>query len=158
MECIKDLERERTKEVENKAYIYTNRHGKREDKEKTGGEQHRVETFSTLKKLRIAAEEDRKRKIKESRYNDYYKEKRQRKHQNIFKGRKGIGVKQDIDIDAKTRGNHHWRDIEDKRCRICEKEENLIYVLRKYRWTRDNIQVKEFLKEEEKELKMMRMK
>lgn len=68
------------------------------------------------------------------------------------------GVKQDVDIDAQTRGNHHWIDIENKRCRICEKKENLIYVLRKCRWTRDNIQIKKFLKEEEKELKMIRMK
>lgn len=54
------------------------------------------------------------------------------------------------------KGNQHWREIEDKTCRICKNgEESLMHVLRECQATRSNIQI-QFLRNERKGLNVMR--
>lgn len=47
------------------------------------------------------------------------------------------------------RGNQHWLEEEEKKCRICkEKMENMIHVVKECEATREETMIKEILKED----------
>jgi len=55
------------------------------------------------------------------------------------------------------RGSQHWREKEDRKCRICgEAEENLVRVLKECEITKNEIPIEEFIGEEGKGLELMK--
>lgn len=53
--------------------------------------------------------------------------------------------------------NQHWREEEDKICKVCDKElENMIHVLKKCENTKDKMLIQKYLNEEEKSWEIMK--
>ena len=58
---------------------------------------------------------------------------------------------------SEVKGSQHWKEEEDRRCRICQKEEeNIEHVLKECEATKSEIQLNEFLGEEGKGLEIMK--
>jgi len=58
---------------------------------------------------------------------------------------------------SEVKGSQHWREEEDRRCRICQKEkENIEHILKEYEVTKSEIQLEEFLGEKGKGLEVMK--
>jgi len=122
-----------------------------------------------LESMERREKEERRQKINESRYNSYYKMIITEKISKYLEGRR---KKKDRRLVVRYRcgneisGSKHWREKEDRKCRICgEVEENLFYVLFyiKYYYilkeceiTKNEIPIEEFIGEGGKGLESMK--
>ncbi|XP_071636284.1 uncharacterized protein [Temnothorax longispinosus] len=162
--CIKDLERSRPRKEESNWEKKRRELIKRTKMEKEqlrremeAGNREAAE--SLVKRLEEKEKKERQIKINESRYNSNYKEILTEKLPKYLLGKK---KKKDRMLIARYRcgsevkGSKHWREEEDRRCRICQKEENIEHILRKCEATKSEIQLKEFLGEEGKGLEVMK--
>ncbi|XP_020294889.1 vicilin-like seed storage protein At2g18540 [Pseudomyrmex gracilis] len=105
-------------------------------------------------------EEERRKRIEESRYNDSYKKVITEELPEYLRGRKR---KKDRIMIARYRcgnemkGNQHWMKEEDRKCRVCGKEiESIKHVLEECEGTRGEISEEEFLKENGKGCEVMK--
>jgi len=107
-------------------------------------------------------EEERRKKIKESKYNRIYEG---IITEDVPKYLEGKMKKKDRNLIVRYRcGNElregqYWREIEERICRICGKdEESITHVLKECEATRDDLQIEELLSEEGRGLEVMRRK
>ncbi|XP_077278957.1 uncharacterized protein LOC143906639 [Temnothorax americanus] len=163
--CIKDLERSRPKKEENKW-----EKKRRELIERAGMEKVQLrremeagarEAVGNLVKRKEEREkEERQIKIKESRYNSSYKEILTEELPKYLLGKKKKNDRMLIAryrCGSEVKGSQHWREEEDRRCRICQKEEeNIEHILKECEATKSEIQLKEFLGKEGKRLEVMK--
>lgn len=58
---------------------------------------------------------------------------------------------------SEVKSSQHWREEEDRRCRLCQREEeNLDHILKECEATKSEIQLEEFLREVGKDSEVMR--
>lgn len=56
-----------------------------------------------------------------------------------------------------TRGGQHWREEEERKCRVCwQKEETVDHILKECGTTKSEMEIEEFLGEEGKVLEVMK--
>jgi len=103
--------------------------------------------------------EERVRKIRESKYNDVYKEIRTEKIPGYLRGRR---KKKERIILARyrcgneMRGGQYWREVEERKCRICGVEDETIeHVLERCEATKRGMRKEELLNDEGKGLDMI---
>jgi hypothetical protein len=163
--CMKDLERSRPRKEEGnwekKRRELIERAGMEKDqlkREMEAEDREAAENF--VKRIEEKEKEERQIKINESRYNSNYKEILTEELPKYLLGKK---KKKDRMLIARYRcgsevkGSQHWREEEDRRCRICQKEEeNIEHLLKECEATKSEIQLNEFLGEEGKGLKVMK--
>lgn len=95
--------------------------------------------------IKVKAEkEERQKKINKSRYNNIYKDiitEDLPKYLHEKKKRKDRYLIARYRCGNEMKRNQHWRETEDKICRICEiEEESITHMLRKCQATRNEIQ------------------
>ena len=94
--------------------------------------------------------ESRKKKIEESKYNAHYKEIATKERPEYLKRRirkKERSLIARFRCGNEVRRRQHWREEENRRCRICkEEEETLEHVIERCEVTRGDLRVKEVLK------------
>lgn len=164
-ECIKELDRERVRSEESKWEASRSKllKGLGIDKKDINGV--REVGFEELMKIVLERneskeKEERRRKIEEARYNRNYKnvitenlpryltERRKRKERSLI-ARYRCG--------NECKGNQHWREEEEKVCRLCEEEEeSLEHMVWDCRITRNNMQIGDLLNEDGRGLEMMK--
>jgi len=164
-ECIKDVERDRPKMEEGG---WERR--RREELERAGiskaqmrnereaGNVEMLQTF--LERTERREKEERRQRVNESRYNNYYKRIITEGIPKYLEGRK---KGKDRSLIARyrcgneTRGSQHWREEEDRKCRICgEEEENLAHILKECETTKSETTFEDFIGEEGKGLDRMK--
>lgn len=120
------------------------------DKEemKCGRERGNQEIVNTvLTKIWRKEKEGRRKKIKESKYNNIYEDIITEDLPKYLQGK----MKKDRSLITRyrcgneLRGSQYWREIEERICRVCGRgEENLTYVLKECEATRITYKVKIF--------------
>ena len=105
-----------------------------------------------LERIRRKEEDERRKKIEEFKYNTKYKDVMTEEMPRYLQGRK---KKKDRITIARYRcgnewrGGQHWREEEEKMCRVCgEKEESMVHVLKECEATKDEMTPEEILNED----------
>lgn len=123
--------------------------------EGTAEDQEAVENF--IKRIEERERQKRRIKINESRYNRKYKEMLTEELPRYLLGKKKKKDRMLIvryRCGSEVKSSQHWREEEDRRCRLCQEEkreeENLDHILKECEATKSEIQLEEFLREEGK--------
>lgn len=115
-------------------------------------DQEAAENF--VKRIEERERQERRIKINESRYNRKYKEMLTEELPRYLLGKKKKKDRMLIvryRCGSEVKSSQHWREEEDRRCRLCQREEeNLDHILKECEATKSEIQLEEFLREEGK--------
>lgn len=121
-------------------------------------DQEAAENF--VKRIEERERQKRRIKINESRYNRKYKEMLTEDLPRYLLGKKKKKDRMLIvryRCGSEVKSSQHWREEENRRCRLCQREEeNLDHILKECEATKSEIQLEEFLREEGKGSEVMR--
>lgn len=129
-ECIKELERsgrssEESKWEKGRREVMKKEINKEELREKRENVEAKEIVQEIMERIGKKEKEERRRKIEESKYNEIYKNIRTEELPAYLRGRRGKknrGLIARFRCGNEMRGNQHWKEEEERKCRICEKE------------------------------------
>lgn len=112
-----------------------------------------------MEDLRRKEKETIRGKIKDSKYNKIFKDiwledmseylKKKKKRERILIARYRCG--------NEMKGGQHWEDEEERKCRICRKEEEETIELRKYECTKGDVAIEDFLNGDGRGVEVMKL-
>lgn len=164
-ECFKVMDRQRAKKEEGKWEAARSRllgrlgmEKKDLDEVREAGSEEVIKTI--LEKIEVKEKEERRRKLEESRYNRTYKNV---VTENMPKYLSGRRKRKDRSLIARYRcgneckENQHWKEEEEKTCRLCEEEtESIEHIIRDCRVIGTDLQIGELLNEDGRGLETLK--